>query len=279
MLKLQIRDSHQAPVWVLEKHYTIGSASDNHLVLDAPDVAPHHANLMTTLKGIFLKDQRSPSGSFVNGQRISQKQILPGDLIRLGGVELEVLSPGKDEQAPQPEKLLGNWRLVADGSWLAGQSYELPAEGAAIIGRSNECDIVIPGSHLSRRHTELRVLGGSLQVKDLDSVSGTYINEQPVTTTLAHDGDRLRLDVYSFRILDPDSGSVERRSQRPKSRLSPPLVEPRKVQPSTPKRWKTRPTSPGNRQEPSPPKRTQELWLWLTLLLAAGLLIAGLYWI
>lgn len=279
MLKLQIRDSRKAPAWVVEKHYTIGRAPDNHLVLDAPDIAPHHASVMTTPKGIFLKDQRSPSGSFVNGQRIIQKQILPGDLIRLGEVELEVQSPGKDEQPPRPESHLGNWHLVADGGWLAGKSYELPAEGPAIIGRGSGCDIVIPGSHLSRRHAELRVLGGSLQVKDLDSVSGTYINEQPVTTTLAHHGDRLRLDVYSFRILDPDLESVKRRSPPPKPRAPSGPVEPRKVQTGAPKRWKTRPTSPGNRQEPSRPKQQRELWLWLTLLVVAGLLIAGIYWI
>ncbi len=279
MLKLQIRDSREAPVWVVEKHYTIGRAPDNLLVLDAPEIALHHASLMTTPQGIFLKDQHSSSGSFVNGQRITHKQILPGDLISLGHFELEVLSPGKDEQASKSANPLGSWRLVADGSWLAGQSYELPTERATIIGRANECDIVIPGSHLSRRHTELRVLGGSLHVKDLDSVSGTYINEQPVTTTLAHDGDRLRLDVYSFRILDAAFSSVTRRS-KPKptiAELRP--LEPKKLQLSPPKRWKTRPTSPGNRPEPSYPKRRKELWLWLALLLAAGVLIAGLYWV
>lgn len=279
MLKLQIRDSHRAPVWVVEKHYTIGRAPDNLLVLDAPEIALHHASLMTTPKGIFLKDQRSSSGSFVNGQRITHKQILPGDLIRLGHFEMEVLSPGKDEQASKSENPLGNWLLVADGSWLAGQSYELHAGKATIIGRASECDIVIPGSHLSRRHTELIVLGGGLQVKDLDSVSGTYINEQLVTTTLAHDGDRLRLDVYRFRILDPETSSGTK-SSTPK----PALTELRpfgtqKPQLSAPKRWKTRPTSPGNRREPSYPQGRKELWLWLALLIAAGVLIAGLYWV
>lgn len=278
MLKLQIRDSNRAPVWVVEKHFTIGQAPDNHLVLDPADIAPYHASLVTTPNGIFLKDQRSPTGSFVNGQRITQKQILPGDLIRLGSVELEVLSPGKDEATPQPESPQGTWRLIADGSWLLGQSYEIQPQGSAIIGRASDCDIVIPGSHLSRKHTELRVLGDGLQIKDLDSVSGTYLNEQPVTTTMARDGDRLRLDVYSFRILDPASIDLQRRS-RPSASVSSSSVAPRKASSSTPKRWITRPTSPGNRQEASSPKPHQELWLWLVLLVAAGLLIAGFYWI
>lgn len=276
MLKLQFKDQRQPPFWVVEKLYSIGSATDNHLVLTDEGVAPLHARLIATAEKVFLKDNNSESGCFVNGRRITQKEILPGDEIRLGTVELEVLDPG-DDTIPGTHN--GDpWRLVADGSWLAGQSYTIPSEGTAVIGRSSGCDIVIPGTHLSRRHVELRVEAGGLHVKDLGSVNGTYLNDRPVTEGLAHGGDQLRMDVYNFRIVSPLSDRERTRLRATATINQPP--QPR-VKPSDqpPKRWKTRPTSPGNRQEPTYKTHRYELWLWLTAVAAAVLLIGALYWV
>ncbi|MDQ2077691.1 FHA domain-containing protein [Marinimicrobium sp. ABcell2] len=272
MLKLQLKDRRQDPVWVAEKLYSIGSAPDNHLVLPDESISPVHARLITTANKVYLKDNNSPFGCYVNEQRITQKEIQPGDVIRLGSIELEVLAPTEAaNEAPALE-----WHLVADGGWLAGKSYAIPRDRPATIGRADVNDIVIPGSHLSRRHAQVQVQGDQLLVEDLDSVSGTYVNEQLASRTPARSGDRLRIDVYSFRIVGPEHAA------RPKSTFTPlanlkPLA---RVKPDvhTPKRWKTRPTSPGNREEPKPHQR-QELWLWVVLIVTAILLIGGLYWI
>lgn len=276
MLKLQFKDQRQPPFWVVEKLYSIGSAPDNHLVLKDRGIAPLHARLIATAEKMFLKDNNSEGGCFVNGRRITQKEILPGDEIRLGTVVLEVLDPGEDTI---PGVHNGDpWRLVADGSWLAGQSYTIPGEGIAVIGRSSGCEIVIPGTHLSRRHAELQVQGSGLLVKDLGSVNGTYLNDRPVTEAIAHGGDQLRMDVYSFRIVSPTSDR-ERNRLRATSTVNR-LPQPRpKSADSPPKRWKTRPTSPGNRQEPTYKERRKERWFWLAAVAAAVVLIGALYWI
>jgi pSer/pThr/pTyr-binding forkhead associated (FHA) protein len=270
MLKLQLKDQRQAPFWVAEKLYSIGSSPDNHLVLPHESISPMHAHLITTINKVYLKDNRSTGGCYVNEQRITHKEVVPGDVIRLGSIELEVLAPTEGaSEAPANE-----WRLVADGGWLAGQSYPVPRGRPATIGRADDNDIVIPGSHLSRHHAQVQVQGDQLLVKDLDSVSGTYVNETLAPSTLARSGDRLRIDVYSFRIIGPEHAT------RPRSASLANLKPLERVKPDfhTPKRWKTRPTSPGNRQEPAPGQR-QEAWLWIALIIAAILLIGGLYWI
>lgn len=275
MLKLQFKDQRQPAFWVAEKLYSIGSDSDNHLVLADEGIAPLQARLIATADKIFLKDNNSPSGCFVNGQRISQKEILPGDEIRLGPVTFDVLPPTDDAPASPADP----WRLVASGSWLAGQSYEIPSEGTVVLGRSNQCDIVIPGTHLSRRHVELKVQGGGLQVRDLGSVNGTYLNDRPITDALAHGGDQLRLDVYTFKVVSP-VGDKERTRLRATSTINrPPEPRVKKKADDKPRRWKTRPTSPGNRQEPTYQERRQELWLWVVVLVVAMLLIGGFYWV
>lgn len=278
MLKLQFKDQRQSPFWVVEKLYSIGSASDNHLVLDDDDIDPIHARLIATADKIFLKDNNSDSGCFVNDRRITQKEIIPGDQIRLGSVELEVMAPS-DATQPGYEQSQDPWRLVADGSWLAGQNYVVPRDKAIVLGRSSNCDIVIPGTHLSRQHVELKVQGGSLHVKDLDSANGTYLNDRPITEALAHGGDQLRIDVYSFRVVNPDSDRERTRLRATATVNHPPQPRTPKALEGPPKRWKTRPTSPGNRQEPTYGQRHQERWLWLVVVAAALLLIGAFYWV
>lgn len=288
MLKLQFKDLQRPPIRVVERLYKVGRAADNHLVLDQEGVAAVHACLEVSGGKAVLKDNNSRTGSFVNGQRVTHIEIQPGDWIRLGPVELKVLPPDEGQKSdatdadPQgPSMATEPWRLVATGSWLSGQTYAIAQEGSSIIGRSKQCDIVIPGTHLSRRHVELRPQGGSLHIKDLGSVNGTYLNDKPITQTLAHGGDQLRLDVYSFRIVSPEGDrSRTRLRQRPATAQTPePSRRTPKVSDLPPKRWKTRPTSPGNRQEPTYKEKAQESWLWLVVGAAVLLLIASFLWI
>src|SRR5690625_4828824 len=82
MLKLQLKDRQEGPFRVTDKLYSIGSATENHLVLSHASVAPVHAHLVTAANKVYLRDNHSPGGSYVNGQRVTQKEVLPGDVIR-----------------------------------------------------------------------------------------------------------------------------------------------------------------------------------------------------
>lgn len=278
MLKIQFKDKRRPPFWVVEKLYSIGSAGDNNLVLADTGIDTLHARFISGDNKVFLKDNNSNSGCFVNGQRVTNKEIFPGDVIRLGTVELEVLEPnGQSREAAANAHTRQQWRLVSDGSWLAGQTFVVPADRPVVIGRGTQSDIVIPGTHLSRRHAELTAQGKFLLVKDLASANGTFINDVRIETTIAHSGDRLRLDVYTFRLVGPD---IEEKS---KTRIRPAidaLTKPveRKQTSNEPKRWKTRPTSPGNRIEPTyNTSRKSDWWLWIILVAIVIGLIAIVY--
>lgn len=270
MLKLHFKDNRRPPVWVVEKLFSIGSAADNHLIIDDADVDPLHAKVIQENTKYFLKDNNSTNGCFINGQRITQKEILPGDIIKIGNCDIIVLDPRS-----LPDKAKDNyaapWRLVSDSSWLAGKHFILLPERGTVIGRGNQCDIVIPGTHLSRRHTEISIEGNHLRVKDLGSANGTFLNELRIDNATANNGDRLRLDVYTFRIVAPDLEDSKTRIRKPIDELSKPVE--RKLPSSEPKRWKTRPTSPGNRIEPSLRNGRRNAWL---ALIAATLIAAAI---
>jgi len=77
----------------------IGRRLDNHLVIDDPRVSRQHAQLRAIEGRFVLFDLDSSGGSFVNGQRVSQGILYPGDVISLAGVSLIY---GQDTPLPRP---------------------------------------------------------------------------------------------------------------------------------------------------------------------------------
>ena len=83
-----------------ESVVNIGRRLENQLVIDDPRVSRNHAQLRA-IKGRFvLFDLNSTGGTFVNGQRVSQTVLYPGDVISLAGVALIF---GQDTPAPHPD--------------------------------------------------------------------------------------------------------------------------------------------------------------------------------
>ena len=66
----------------------IGRRPDNHLVLDDLRVSRLHAQLRAIRGRYVIFDLESVGGTWVNGERISQQTLLPGDVISLSGVPI-----------------------------------------------------------------------------------------------------------------------------------------------------------------------------------------------
>ncbi|MDY6846033.1 MAG: FHA domain-containing protein [Chloroflexota bacterium] len=66
----------------------IGRHSNNDLILDEPHVSRHHAQLRAINKRYVIFDVGSTGGLFINGKQISQATLQPGDVIRIGMVNL-----------------------------------------------------------------------------------------------------------------------------------------------------------------------------------------------
>jgi pSer/pThr/pTyr-binding forkhead associated (FHA) protein len=66
----------------------IGRRLDNHIVIDDPRVSRAHAQLRIIKDRFILFDLSSSGGTFVNGQRMNQAVLSPGDVVSLAGVAL-----------------------------------------------------------------------------------------------------------------------------------------------------------------------------------------------
>lgn len=67
---------------------TIGRQNDNTVVIDDPRVSRHHAQLRLINGRFVLFDIGSSGGIFLNGRKVGQSVLYPGDVISLAGVDI-----------------------------------------------------------------------------------------------------------------------------------------------------------------------------------------------
>jgi FHA domain-containing protein/uncharacterized protein DUF4388 len=91
---------------LLDSEQSIGRAPDNSITIADGSVSSHHARILRTPQGFMLEDQQSRNGTFVNGERVTEKrQLADGDLIRIGKIILifNVARESKTGDVTQPE--------------------------------------------------------------------------------------------------------------------------------------------------------------------------------
>ena len=69
---------------------TIGRVEDNSFQLAEPSVSSHHCEILLRGNDVFVKDLNSTNGTFINGQRAAESPLKPGQVLRLGVVEMRL---------------------------------------------------------------------------------------------------------------------------------------------------------------------------------------------
>jgi hypothetical protein len=78
----------------------IGRRIENQLSIDDPRVSRTHAQLRSIKSRYMIFDLNSTGGTFINGKRINQTILYPGDVISLAGVNIVF---GQDNPLPRPD--------------------------------------------------------------------------------------------------------------------------------------------------------------------------------
>lgn len=80
---------------------TVGRVEDNTLQIPEASVSSHHCEILLRGSDVVIKDLNSTNGTFINGEKISESVLKPGQTLRLGQIELK-LDPGDGSVAPAP---------------------------------------------------------------------------------------------------------------------------------------------------------------------------------
>jgi exonuclease SbcC len=97
--------------------------------------------------------------------------------------------------APLGELVLQNGRLSG-----ARRSLTVPL---TLIGQAPGCEVRLNIEGVNPLHCALLHGPAGFVLRDLDSVTGTRVNGQPVTMTLLRDGDRIEVGPFEFRVVLP----------------------------------------------------------------------------
>jgi pSer/pThr/pTyr-binding forkhead associated (FHA) protein len=79
---------------------TIGRVEDNTFQIADPSVSSHHCEVHLRGSDIFIRDLNSTNGSFINNDKITEQVLKPGQILRLGQVELKLEVEGVVGAAP-----------------------------------------------------------------------------------------------------------------------------------------------------------------------------------
>jgi pSer/pThr/pTyr-binding forkhead associated (FHA) protein len=95
-----------------------------------------------------------------------------------------------------------NARLVILTSELAGQEFSL-ARASAVIGRTEENDIVINHRSISRHHAKIVREGDRYTIVDLQSANGVRVNNEDYERVELNPGDVVELGHVKLRFVGP----------------------------------------------------------------------------
>ena len=79
---------------------TIGRVEDNTLSIVEPSVSSHHCEVLLRGSEVVVRDLNSTNGTFINGEKVSESPLKPGQILRLGQIEMRL----EPDTAPAPAK-------------------------------------------------------------------------------------------------------------------------------------------------------------------------------
>ena len=82
------------------------------------------------------------------------------------------------------------WQIAIE----VGGNDVLLFDGETTLGRSDESDVVVDDTSVSRQHAAIRVQGGRVSLRDLGSSNGTIVNDEKIEGEVElGDGDHIQL--------------------------------------------------------------------------------------
>lgn len=93
------------------------------------------------------------------------------------------------------------WLLKTDDHAENAFTFRILPGNIKTIGRSSGAEFTVDAAMISRLHCRLTAGATELDVVDLDSTNGTFVNGQRVKRAALKDGDKLGVGRVEFTVL------------------------------------------------------------------------------
>ncbi len=234
MWKLCIEDDEggQTVVPIIRDEITIGRQEGNTIRLTERNVSRRHAKLVRKEGRLYLEEIQARYGIRKNASKIDQsEEFTEGDVFVIGDYRLTLQTerpkgapaPSAPARPPIPKAPPGTTRnrsnegtevlpampakLVIISSNFAGQEFPL-ARKEMLIGRGDECDIIIDHRSVSNKHAKITRDGTTYQIVDLNSKNGLRIGGERYTNVPLKRGDVVELGHVKFRFVEPGENYI-----------------------------------------------------------------------
>ena len=97
---------------------------------------------------------------------------------------------------------------ILQGSELEGDSWTFRLRPGAVktVGRAPRADFIVDAALVSRLHCRLTAGEEQLEVVDLSSTNGTFVNDKRVERAKLTSGDRLRVGRVELKVEKQNNG-------------------------------------------------------------------------
>ncbi|HEU4410917.1 MAG TPA: FHA domain-containing protein [Polyangiaceae bacterium] len=186
--------------------YTIGRAPGADFVLAQLDVSRRHARLERDEGGLWLVDEGSRGGTFVNAMPVrGRARVGDGAVAQIGGYVLRFSGAVPTGVPTPPPRYVAPARLRAIAGPLAGQELVFPRDETVTIGRSDDCTLRVLDDRVSVVHALFLPLpDGRHELVDMSHNGLLFVNGRPLSRRVLEGGDAINVGgVALFRYLEP----------------------------------------------------------------------------
>jgi pSer/pThr/pTyr-binding forkhead associated (FHA) protein len=190
---------------LLGDSFTIGSSPEATIQIDALGMGAIHAELVKDGNDFSLKIDNPASMASVNGRLVKEiKEVREGDLMIIAQVHCKIVGDvqkPKDDNRTRIRMALPKFVLRGVSGVYFGKTF--PLRGKTSLGRHSDNDIFVNVDGISRKHATITVLAEGLEIEDLGSSNGTFVNGKQITKQTIKIGDEIKLDNIRFLIQSP----------------------------------------------------------------------------
>ena len=125
----------------------VGRVEDNQFQIAEPSVSSHHCEVLLQGNDVVVRDLNSTNGTFINGEKITEAPLKPGQILRLGQVEIRL----ETDAPPGAPKKLSQTMVMQRGVSLTeleqgARSAAFDTKGSGFSKKDNKVNKIVIAS-------------------------------------------------------------------------------------------------------------------------------------